>query len=141
METRMLISALAMALGVATTAYAIPPRPVTLATVHIPRTVMADDQPLAPGTYQVRLLGSSLEATPGETAGLEQWVEFLQRGHVKGKAVASVVPQDEIAQVAAADRIPAAGQARVDVLRGDDYVRIWVNRGGTSYLIHLPTTS
>jgi hypothetical protein len=116
-----------------------PQQPVTLATVRIPRAVKADDQPLKPGTYQVRLLGDPLEAKAGETPGVEQWVEFRQNGATKGKAVASVVPRSEIQQVAAGDRIPAPGHARVDVLKGDDYVRVWINRNGTSYLIHLPT--
>ncbi len=161
MNTRILVAALAVALG-ASTAYAqatqsgsaeaeaqsaavvpspvpIPQSPVTLATVRIPRAVTADDRPLAPGTYQVRLIGNPLAPVAGETAGLEQWVQFRQHGTVKGRAVASVVPKTEIRQVAAGDRIPAPGRARVDVLKGNDYVRVWINRAGTNYLIHLPT--
>jgi hypothetical protein len=162
MQYRILVAALAVVLGSAT-AYAetpqvshasnvaqqsntadqspvpIPQQPVTIATVRIPRPVTADDQALKPGTYQVRLLGNPLKPVAGETPGVEQWVEFLQNGRVKGKAVASVVPQDEIRQMAANDRIPASGRSRVDVLKGNDYVRVWINREGTSYLIHLPT--
>jgi hypothetical protein len=30
------------------------------------------------------------------------------------------------------------GGARVETLKGDDYVRVWINRRGVNYLIHLP---
>ena len=33
---------------------------------------------------------------------------------------------------------PAKGGVRVDMLKGNDYVRVWINRGGTNYIIHLP---
>jgi hypothetical protein len=163
MKKRIFIAALAVALG-ASVAYArtphsgsakaevrsaavsqsavpVPQRPVTLATVRIPRAVTADDRPLAPGTYQVWLIGNPLQPAAGETAGAEQWVQFRQHGTVKGKAVASVVPRTEIRQVAAGDWIPAPGHARVDVLKGNDYLRVWINRRGTNYLIHLPTAT
>jgi hypothetical protein len=26
----------------------------------------------------------------------------------------------------------------VDVLKGDEYVRVWINRGSEHYIIHLP---
>jgi hypothetical protein len=111
---------------------------MTLATVHIPRTVKADDQILKAGMYAVRLTGNPLTPAVGETPNLEQWVEFLKGGKVRGKAVASIVPPEQIHQVAE-DHVPAAGHARVDVLKGNDYVRVWINKSGNSYLIHLPT--
>jgi hypothetical protein len=33
----------------------------------------------------------------------------------------------------------SGGAAKVQTLRGNDYVRVWVNKGGNHYLIHLPT--
>jgi hypothetical protein len=33
---------------------------------------------------------------------------------------------------------PAAGSSRVEMLKGDDYLRVWINRGGVNYLIHMP---
>ena len=27
---------------------------------------------------------------------------------------------------------------RVEMLKGNDYLRVWINRGGTNYIIHLP---
>jgi hypothetical protein len=109
---------------------------MTLGTAHIPRHVTANDQPLGPGTHQVRLMGDPLKPAIGETPHLEQWVEFLQHGQVKGKAVVSIVPPDQIQQVAT-ERAPKPGGVRVDVLQGNDYVRVWFNKGGNYYLIHL----
>jgi hypothetical protein len=33
---------------------------------------------------------------------------------------------------------PAKGGVRVDMLKGNDYVRVWINRGGNNYIIHMP---
>ena len=30
---------------------------------------------------------------------------------------------------------------KVELLKGDDYLRVWINRGGTNYLIHLVTAA
>jgi hypothetical protein len=118
----------------------VPTTAMRLATVRIPRAVKADDQTLKPGTYQVRLTGEALQPAAGATPDLEQWVEFVQGGKVKGKAVASIVPSDQIKEVAKvpADKAPRPGTARVEMLKGNDYVRVWINKGGTHYLIHLP---
>ena len=64
-------------------------------------------------------------------------VEFVRGGKVIGREVASVVSQADIAQVADGPR-PASGGARVELLKGNDYVRVWINRGGMNYIIHLP---
>jgi hypothetical protein len=116
----------------------VPTQAMPLGTVNIPRAVKADDQPLRAGAYQVRLAGEPLKPAIGETPNLEQWVEFLQGGKVRGRAVASIVPQNDIGQIAEGPR-PNAGGSRVDLLKGNDYIRIWINRGGNNYLIHLPT--
>ena len=62
---------------------------------------------------------------------------FVRSGKVVGREVATIVPQAEIAQVADGPR-PAAGGARVELLKGDDYVRVWINRSGMHYILHLP---
>jgi hypothetical protein len=54
--------------------------------------------------------------------------------------VASVVPQAEIGQIAQVTP-PRPGASRVEMLRGNEYLRVWLNRGGTHYLIHLPPAS
>jgi hypothetical protein len=33
---------------------------------------------------------------------------------------------------------PASGASKVQMLKGNDDLRIWINRGGTHYLMHLP---
>jgi hypothetical protein len=63
-------------------------------------------------------------------------VEFVQGGDVKGRELASVVPSAEVAQVVKGTP-PAPGSSKVELLRGGEYLRIWTNRGGTHYLIHL----
>ena len=63
--------------------------------------------------------------------------EKAEGGKVVGRELPTVVPQAEIAQVADGPR-PAAGGSRVDMLKGNDYVRVWINRGGNNYIIHLP---
>ena len=117
----------------------VPTGALSLGTVRITRSVTADGKPLPAGSYQVRL--TSEEAKPavsGQLEKLERWVEFVQRGQVKGREVVSIVPQSEIGGVADA-RPPRAGGSKVELLKGNDYLRVWINRGGTHYLIHLPT--
>ena len=113
-----------------------------LGSVTLKTAVMADGQRLAAGTYQVRLTGDSPKPGVGQTPESERYVEFVSGGKVVGREIATVVPQAEIAQVAEPKGPrPAAGGARVEMLKGDDYVRVWINRGGTNYLIHLPTAA
>lgn len=108
-----------------------------LGSVHIPRAAKADGKPLAAGTYQVRL--TTDEAKPdavGTSGKTERWVEFLQKGQVKGREVVSIVPQSEI-KLVQKDTPPAANGSKVQMLKGNDYLRVWINKGGNHYLIHL----
>lgn len=114
---------------------------VALGSVRIGRAVTADGKALPAGTYTVRVTGQ--EAKPeavGTTEALERWAEFVQRGQVKGREVVSIVPAAE-AKVVAKDPAPRPGGSKVDVLRGNDYLRVWFNKGGNHYLIHLATGS
>jgi hypothetical protein len=116
----------------------VPTGEMPLGSVHLPRAVKADGKPLPAGTYQVRLTAQS--ATPeakGETPASERWVEFLQGGKVAGREVVTIIPPSEIAQVQK-DTPPRANAAKVDTLKGGEYVRVWINKGGTYYLIHMP---
>ena len=110
----------------------------TLGTVQIPSGVMANGEPLAAGSYEVRLTTGELTPAPGASRDLERWVEFVQDGEAQGREVASVVPQSEISEVAAGAP-PAAGAARVEMLRGNEYLRVWMREGDNHYLIHLAT--
>ncbi len=109
-----------------------------LGTVRLTRNVMANGELLRAGRYQVRLTEQEAKpAAPGATPRFERWVEFVQGGEVKGREVVSIVPQDEIAQVSESGRVPAGG-SRVEMLKGNEFVRVWINRSGTHYLIHMP---
>jgi hypothetical protein len=117
---------------------AAPTGEMVLGTVRVPKGVTADGKPLPPGSYQVRL--TKEEAGPaavGISENLERWVEFVQGGSVKGREVVSIVPQAEVKNVVK-DPPPASGSAKVQPLKGNDYVRVWINRAGNHYLIHLP---
>lgn len=110
---------------------------LSLGNVRIPRGLKADGKELPGGTYQVRLTAN--EAKPdarGSSPVLERWVEFTQKGEVKGREVVSIVPGDEI-KLVQKDAPPAANGSKVETLKGGDYVRVWINRGGHHYLIHL----
>ena len=109
-----------------------------LGSVHIPKAVKADGKTLPAGTYQVRLTPQT--AAPdakGQTATLERWAEFVQGGQVKGREVVTIVPQSEISKVQK-DTPPRANAAKVETLKGGDYMRLWINRGGNHYLVHFP---
>jgi len=118
-----------------------PPAPkgeISLGTVRLPRAVTADGKPLPAGTYQVRLTND--EVTPqvvGITEHLQRWAEFVQNGKVRGREVVNIVPQAEIKMVVQ-DAPPAANASKVQVLRGNEYLRVWINRGGNHYLMHFP---
>lgn len=110
----------------------------TLGTVRIPKAVKADNKPLPAGTYQVRLTTDEAQPDAVGTSGkLERWVEFVKNGKVAGREVVTIVPQSEIALVQK-DTPPHAGASKVEMLKGGDYLRVWINKGGTHYLIHLP---
>jgi hypothetical protein len=110
---------------------------MSLGSVTLRQSVNAGGETLAAGTYQVRLTGNNLDAVVGETPGAEQWVEFVRGGQVRAKVAASVIPDSEIGDIAKGPR-PGKGSSRVDLLKGNDYVRVWINRGGNNYLIHMP---
>ena len=110
---------------------------VNLGSVRIPRAVKGDGQPLPAGTYQVRV--TETPASPpaaGQTPQLERWAEFVSNGKVVAREVVTVVPASDIKQVAEQTPPPAGGY-RTEVLKGNDYLRLWINRGGNHYLIHF----
>jgi hypothetical protein len=113
-------------------------KPTSLGSVTLNHKVKADGQPLAAGTYTVRLTD---EAPPkpgvGQTAEAERYVEFVKGGKVVAKEVATVISDADVKTVVKGPA-PARGGVRVDLLKGNDYVRVWINRGGNNYLINLP---
>jgi hypothetical protein len=109
-----------------------------LGTVTVPRAVLADGKPLPAGTYQVRLTGDTEGAPIGPTP--ERYVEFVRGGKTMGRELATVISSEAIGEVVDGPR-PAAGGSRVELLKGNDYLRVWFSRGGTHYIVHLPVPS
>jgi hypothetical protein len=110
----------------------------SLGSVSVTRRVLANGQALAPGTYTLRLSTDSLSPVVGQTPAESRWVEFVQGGQVKGREVATVLTTAEAKTVMKEAR-PASGTSRTEVLKGNDYLRVWVNRGGTQYVVYLAT--
>jgi len=108
----------------------------TLGTVRLTRAVMADGKALPAGSYSLRVSADPVTPVKGQGPDSEKWVEFLQGGQVKGRELASVVLSAEVKDVIEG-RAPAANSSKVELLKGGDYLRVWSNRGGSHYLIHL----
>lgn len=120
----------------------IPSGETSLGSVTIPRTVTADGKTLARGTYTLRLTAQSAQPTvPGQLPNLNRWVEFVQGGQVRGREVVSIVPADEVKDTMPGPDMPGhvgRNQRRVEMLKGGEYLRVWINRNGINYLLHLP---
>ncbi|HET9467239.1 MAG TPA: hypothetical protein VFO48_02460 [Vicinamibacterales bacterium] len=110
---------------------------VNLGSVRIPRAVKGDGQALPAGTYTVRVTETPASPqVPGQTPQYERWAEFMQGGKVVAREVVTIVPGSDIKQVAEQTPPPSGGY-RAEVLKGNDYLRLWINRGGNHYLIHF----
>ncbi len=109
----------------------------SLGSVTLSHKVTADGQTLAPGTYQVRLTTDQPRSVVGQTPEAERYVEFVKGGKVVAREVATIVP-DADAKTVLKEARPSPGTSKVQMLKGNDYVRIWINRGGNNYIIHLP---
>ena len=107
-----------------------------LGSVRVTRGVVANGQPLAAGTYTLRVLPEAVPGAVGQTPAESRWVEFVQSGQVKGKELATVVTGDE-AKAVVGDAPPASGGVKSQVLKGNEYLRVWARRGATHYLVHL----
>lgn len=100
--------------------------------VTLGRRLLVDGQPLPAGTYMLRL-GDEVKTSAG---GTQRWVEFVRSGKVAGRALAIVIPDAEIREIA--ESAVPRNAVRAELLKGGDYFRVWLNRGGMNYLIHLP---
>jgi len=109
-------------------------------SVRLPGGVSANGQPLAAGTYTVRVSADPVTPVVGQGPDSARWVEFVQGGQVRGRELATVVSPADVKEVAKKTP-PASGRAQVQTLRGADYVRLWVNQSGTQYLVHLTATA
>lgn len=119
----------------------VPTTETALGSVRIPRSVKADGKDLKAGTYQVRLTAQDPSpSVPGQT--MERWVEFVQGGKVAGREVVSIVPNSEMKDLMPGPDSPKGPRsgARVEMLKGNDYLRVWIARNGVNYLIHFPVS-
>jgi len=111
--------------------------PAVVGTIRLTQPVLADGQAIASGVYQVRATSEHPTPAAGQSGTGECWVQLLQNGQIVGREVATVIPDSEIADVAKGPR-PAPNAARVDVLKGGDYLRAWINYGGANYIVNFP---
>lgn len=107
-----------------------------LGSVTLTRKVLADGQPLAPGTYQVRLSSEQVKPIVGMSPEGERYVEFVRSGQVVGREVATVIPSSDMSTMKYGR--PPVNSSKVETLKGGDYLRVWINKAGNNYLIHLP---
>ena len=110
-----------------------------LGSVTLTRKVLADGQPLAAGTYQVRLSSDQVKPVVGESPQGERYVEFVRAGKVEGREVATVIPTDDMSTMKYGR--PPVNSSKVEMLKGGDYLRVWINSGGNNYLIHFSTAA
>jgi hypothetical protein len=120
----------------------IPSGETVLGTVTIPRAVTADGKPLPAGRYTIRLTVQTAQPeVPGQQPDLNRWVEFVQGGQVRGREVVSIVPAAEVKDTMPGPDMPGhVGRtgSKVEMLKGGEYLRVWIARGGHNYLLHLP---
>jgi hypothetical protein len=109
----------------------------TIGSVRLTQATLADGKPLAADTYQVRLTNSQPTAAVGASPGAERWVEFLKDGKVAGREVATVISAADIGTIVKGPQ-PKANASRVDVLKGGEYVRVWINKAGNNYIVNMP---
>jgi len=67
--------------------------------------------------------------------------QIVKGGTVVAREVATVVSKADIGAIAKGDTPPAPGTAKIEMLKGNDYIRVWVNKDGTNYLLHLPVSA
>jgi hypothetical protein len=117
----------------------VPAGETALGSVRIPWAVMADGKALKAGTYQVRLTSqAAMPVVAGQQ--MERWVEFVQGGKVAGREVVSIVPASEVKDLQPGPDAPPSSRpgSKVEMLKGNEYLRVWINRAGVNYLIHMP---
>jgi hypothetical protein len=110
--------------------------PFTFSNVRLPQAVLANGLPLAAGTYEIRITTDRPMPASGQSATGECWVEFVKSGAVAGRELASVVSGGEIGEVVKGPE-PKPNAVRVDLLKGGEYLRVWMNSAGTHYIVNL----
>jgi hypothetical protein len=112
---------------------------MTLGTVRITQPVLAHGQPLAPGTYEVRLTNESLPPNPGQSPDAVRVVEFVKDGQVIARDAAEVMTAE--GSVVGTAGSAGSSKPRVEMLKGGEFVRVSAMHDGMRYLIHLPVAN
>ena len=112
---------------------------MTLGTVRITQPVRAHGQPLAPGTYEVRLTDESLPPNPGQSPDAMRVVEFVKDGQVIARDAAEVMAAE--GSVVGTAGGAGSSKPRVEMLKGGEFLRVSAMRDGMRYLIHLPVAN
>jgi hypothetical protein len=107
-------------------------------TVTIAQPVLADGKPLAAGTYELWISEDRPEVGAGAPSDAQRVVEFAQNGKVVAREIAEVFPTGS-RQVVGTSGSSGAAKARVEMLKGGEFLRVSVNDADGRYLIHLPT--
>ena len=114
-----------------------PSEAMLIGTVDLPRQANADGVPLDPGRYELHLTSPSTTPHVNDVShSRDHWIEFRQEDGVKGREMVTIVSGTEIITFAESTP-PSSGSARIEVLKENDYLRIWLNNDGIHYLIHL----
>ena len=129
----------ALVLGVGAGIAAAQSASMTLGTVRITQPVLAHGQPLAPGTYAVRLTDESLPPNPGQSPDAVRVVEFVKDGQVIARDAAEVMTAE--GSVVGTAGGAGSSKARVEMLKGGGFVRVSATRDGKRYLIYLPVAN
>jgi hypothetical protein len=126
----------ALSVGIAAQQSVAPPAEV-LATVRIPAGVLADGRPLPAGTYEIRLTQERPAPLSGQSAEAQRIVQFVADGRVVARETAEVLRDSDLPAVGTSS-LPVRSGARVEMLKGGEFLRVSVKREGERYLIHLP---
>ena len=130
----------ACAFGV-TTAFAHHTQPGrTHPTVQITQQVMAGGKPLAPGSYQIWITDERPDVGAGAPSQNQRVVQFVQNEKVVATEIAEVFTRGE-PQAVGTSGGAGASRARVEILRGGEFLRVSINDPDARFLIHLPTGS
>jgi hypothetical protein len=108
----------------------------SLGSVRFAQPVMAGGTMLQPGTYEVRLTGEHVKPLPGQSEDAGQHVEFVSNGQVVAREVATVIPVVTAQVVGTSGREQSSGV--VQMLKGNEFLRVSFNKGNERFLIHLP---
>jgi hypothetical protein len=109
--------------------------PSVLGSVRIGDPVTVGGTMLQPGTYEIRLTGEHLPAMAGQSENAEQAVDIVKDGVVVAHDAATVL-EGVTAPVGTSGG--SGPRARVERLKGDEFLRVSFYKDSDRYLIHLP---